>query len=62
MRKYRVLPVLLVALDAIQAKREPIRKRKIDSFVEVELWQRSVKCKTFHSVGAKPYMVRELTP
>ena len=42
-REHGMLPVFLVALHAIEAEREPIRKREIDSFVEVELTAESVK-------------------
>ena len=37
MGEYRVLAMLLVAPDTLQAVREPVRKGKIDRFVEIEL-------------------------
>ena len=52
MRKYGVFPVFLVALHTVQAKGEPIRERKVDSFVEVELTERSVKQRTFRTIGS----------
>ena len=37
MGEYRVLPMLLVVPDTLQALREPVREGKIDCFVEIEL-------------------------
>lgn len=37
MRENWKLPVLLIALDAFQTLRQPVRKREIDRFIEVQL-------------------------